>query len=187
MEGRFAIGGSDECGPNDCANPSALPAKGLRMIPRVHGITRFARVPVPHTNDATYTLDTQGNEWIAKREADMGCEALLAEAVTWLLARQLGVRVPDAAFCDAPTERAWLSRRIPDAVHWSALRSNAIANPRETAAIIVLDAIVYNEARHGRNLLATGEDTTTGMTIWAIDADEALIGHVGEVARLELR
>lgn len=140
MEGRFAIGGSDECGPNDCANPSALPAKGLRMIPRVHGITRFARVPVPHTNDATYTLDTQGNEWIAKREADMGCEALLAEAVTWLLARQLGVRVPDAAFCDAPTERAWLSRRIPDAVHWSALRSNAIANPRETAAIIVLDA-----------------------------------------------
>ena len=73
-----------------------------------------------------------------------------------------------------------------------ALVSAAVERHRESARdcshhIIVLDAIVYNEARHGRNLLATGEDTTTGMTIWAIDADEALIGHVGEFARLELR
>lgn len=155
------------------------------MIPLVQGITRFARVPVPHTNDATYALDAQGNEWIAKREADMGCEALLAEAVTWLFARLIGVRVPDASFCDDPSERAWLSRRIPDVVHWSSLRLKTIANPAEAAAILVLDAIVFNEARHGRNLLATGQGTTPGATIWAIDADEALIGHVSDYARLD--
>lgn len=154
------------------------------MIPLVPGITRFARVPVPHTNDATYALDAVGNEWIAKREGDMGCEALLAEALTWLLARQIGVRVPDAAFCADPSERAWLSRRIPDVVHWSSLSLKTIANPREAAAVMVLDALVFNEARHGRNLLATGEDAAPGATIWAIDADEALIGHITDFARL---
>lgn len=132
LEGRSAISDGDEHRPNDDANPTALPAKRLAMIARVHAITRFARVPVPHTNDATYALDVLGNEWIAKREADMGCEALLAEAATWLLARQLGVRVPDAAFCDEPTERAWLSRRIPDAVHWSALACRALRASHNT-------------------------------------------------------
>lgn len=154
------------------------------MIPRVPAITRFARVPVPHTNDATYALDAHGNEWIAKREADMGCEALLAEAMTWLLARQIGVRVPDAAFCDEPGERAWLSRRVPDANHWSAAIAGRIANPAEAGAIIALDAIVFNEARHGRNLLATAAAPGSPFTVWAIDADEALIGHVEEYAAL---
>lgn len=61
---------------------------------------------MPHTNEATYALDAKGRRWIAKREADMGAEALLAEALTWRLARVLGVNTPDAAFCDDPDERA---------------------------------------------------------------------------------
>lgn len=51
------------------------------MIPRVPAIVRLGRVPVPHTNEATYALDAEGRRWVAKREADMGCEALLAEAL----------------------------------------------------------------------------------------------------------
>ena len=154
------------------------------MIPLIPSITRFARVPVPHTNDATYALDTDGNEWVAKREADMGCEALLAEALTWLIARQIGVRVPDAAFCTDPGERAWLSRRLPNAIHWSAELAPQIANPGEAGAIIALDAVVFNEARHGRNVLVTGSGKENAATIWAIDADEAMVGHVAEFTAL---
>lgn len=159
-------------------------ARERRMIPLVPSITRFARVPVPHTNEATYALDASGNEWIAKREADMGCEALLAEALTWLLARRLGVRVPDAAFCDDPGERAWLSRRVPDAGHWTSSATPRVANVSEAAAIIALDAIVFNEARHARNLLLTGEGPDSPVIVWAIDADEARIGHVDDFGEL---
>lgn len=154
------------------------------MIPLIASVTRFARVPVPHTNDATYALDAEGNEWVAKREADMGCEALLAEALTWLIARQVGVRVPDAAFCTDPGERAWLSRRLPNAIHWSAELASQIANREEAGAIIALDAVVFNEARHGRNLLVTGSGKENLATIWAIDADEAMVGHVAEFEEL---
>lgn len=154
------------------------------MIPLLPSITRFARVPVPHTNDAHYAIDSQGNEWVAKREADMGCEALLAEALTWLLARRLGVRVPDAAFCDDPGERARLSRRVPDATHWLPAPAAHIANPAEAGAMIALDAIVFNEARHGRNMLVTAFEDNFSLTLWAIDADEARIGHVEEYAAL---
>lgn len=155
------------------------------MIPRISAITRFDRVPVPHTNEATYALDAEGKEWIAKREADMGCESLLAEALGWLLARRLGVRIPDAAFCDDPGERAWLSRRVPDAGHWTAAAARKLANPQEAAAIITLDAILFNEARHGRNLLLTGMGPDSRLSLWAIDADEALVGHVGEYKALD--
>ena len=97
-------------------SPGGDRARGRSVVPVISSITRFARVPVPHTNEASYAPDAQGVEWVAKREADMGWESLLAEAVTWLLARHLGVRVPDAAFCDDPAERLALSpypRRCP--------------------------------------------------------------------------
>lgn len=170
--------------PFDAASVGNYRRSNANMIPFVPSITRFARVPVPHTNDATYALDAAGNEWVAKREAEMGCEALLAEAISWLLARQIGVRAPDAAFCDADSERAWLSRRVPDANHWSAAIASRIANAGEAGAIIALDAIVFNEARHGRNLLATAMGPEAPYAVWAIDADEARIGHVDEYASL---
>ena len=104
------------------------------MIERVSGILRLSRVPVPHTNDATYTVDARGR-WVARREADMGCEALAAEAITWLLARAVGAPAPDAAFCDDPSERAWLSAWVTDAKHWSPGTAGVIRNPAAAAAI----------------------------------------------------
>lgn len=149
-------------------------------IRRVTSIVRLGRVPVPHTNEATYVLDGEGRRWVAKREADMGCEALLAEALTWLLARAGGVPVPDGAFCDDPQERAWLSAWMPDAKHWSADSADRITNPEEAAAILALDAIVLNEARHGGNLLLVS-DARGGSAAVAIDADEARIGHPADL------
>lgn len=150
-------------------------------ILRVHAIVRFGRVPVPHTNEATYALDAEGRRWIAKREADMGTEALLAEALSWRLARALGVNTPDAAFCDDPAERAWLSRLVPNATHWSAASAGRVENTDAAGAMHALDAIVFNEARHGRNVLLVGP-ADSGLSLVAIDADEALVGHPDDLA-----
>jgi hypothetical protein len=152
------------------------------MIARVAGLVRLARVPVPHTNDATYVLDCEGRRWVAKREADMGCEALLAEALTWLLARRIGVPVPGAGWSEDDTGRVWLSAWVPNARHWSALAQRNIQNAPEAAAILALDAVVFNEARHGGNILLV-PDLGGGASVVAIDGDEALIGHPLELAR----
>jgi hypothetical protein len=152
------------------------------MIERLSGVLRLSRVPVPHTNDATYAVDARGRHWVAKREADMGCEALAAEAITWMLARVVGMPVPEAAFCDDPGERAWLSAWVTDAKHWSVGTAGVIRNPAAAAAILALDAVVFNEARHGGNLLLV-PDLEGGSTVVAIDADEALIGHPAELTR----
>lgn len=146
------------------------------MIPTLPSIARLHVVPVPHTNDATYAVDGSGRRWIAKREADMGSLALTSEALTWLLANAIGAPVPDAAFCDDPSERSWLSSFIPDASHWLPSLADKIANPVDISAILALDVLVYNEARHARNLLAQANADGT-VHLWAIDADEALIGY----------
>lgn len=152
------------------------------MIQRVPHLTRLGRVPVPHTNDATYALDSEGRRWVAKREVDMGCEALLAEALTWQLARRIGAPVPDAAWFEDADGRTWLSAWVPHAKHWAAGTAGTIRNPRTGAAILTLDAVVCNEARHGGNLLLV-PDGGGGSSVVAIDGDEALIGHPGELAR----
>ena len=152
------------------------------MIPRVSGITRLHVVPVPHTNEATYVLDAVGGRWIAKREAEMGSEALVAEAAAWQFARIIGAPVPGAAFCDDPGERTWLSAVVPHVFHWFAAHAPGVTNGEEFGAILAVDVLVFNEARHARNILAeslAGEQ----VRLWAIDADEALIGHPADYRR----
>lgn len=149
------------------------------MIKHFAAISRLQRVPVPHTNDAVYALTDDGLRWVAKREMDMGSEALLAEAISWLLARAIGAPVPDAAFCAAQDERSWLSAWLPEASHWSPRLAAQLANPEEAGAIFTLDCWVWNEARHSRNLLAEGLRDGR-FRLWAIDADEALVGHVDD-------
>ena len=115
-----------------------------RMIRHILAPARLHRVPVPHTNEATYALDAVGQLWIAKREADMGCEALLAEAVGWLLAKRLGVPIPEGAF--DPIERAWLSAYVPNTVHWEPEFCDSLRNPHESGAILTLDLVIFNES-----------------------------------------
>lgn len=59
-----------------------------------------------------------------------------------------------------------------------------MANPREAGAVVARDAIVFNEARHGGNLLVTGSGRDSEVTVCAIDAYEALVGHVLAFASL---
>ncbi|MBT9556523.1 MAG: hypothetical protein IV100_10860 [Myxococcales bacterium] len=57
-----------------------------------------------------------------------------------------------------------------------------IRNSAEAAAILALDAVVCNEARHGGNLLLVPDDRG-GSVVVAIDGDESLIGHPSELAK----
>lgn len=66
------------------------------------------------------------------------------------------------------------------AKHWSSASAQLVDNVGEAGAVHALDAIVFNEARHGRNLLLV--DAPGGrVRLISIDADEALIGHPDEL------
>jgi hypothetical protein len=54
--------------------------------------------------------------------------------------------------------------------------ASRIENIDAAGAMHALYAIVFNEARHGRNVLLVGP-SGSGLSLVAIDADEALIGH----------
>ncbi len=93
--------------------------------------------------------------------------------------------MPDAAFCNDPAERAWLSACVEDVAHWSPAFAGRIANVDEAGAMLALDVWVLNEARHSRNILAEGP-RGGDVRLWAIDADEATVGHIDDYrARLE--
>jgi len=149
------------------------------MIPVVASISRLHRVPVPHTNEAVYALSGDGRRWVAKRESDMGFEALLAEALGWLLARAVGAPVPDAAICVSGAQRTWLSACVQGVLHWSASHAQRVANLESAGAVLTLDAWLMNEARHARNILVE-PGSPSSVHLWAIDWDEALAGHVSD-------
>ena len=148
-------------------------------IDRIETITRLGGVPVPHTNAAVYAVSGDGRRWVAKREEDMGYEALLAEALTWQLGHALGACQPDAAFCE--NERTWLSALVPNVAHWDPRFAERVSNPEQVGAMLVLDLWVHNEARHARNILSEAQTDGT-VRVWTIDADEALVGHIGDFA-----
>ena len=150
----------------------------IPSIEEVDGITRLGVVPVPHTNAAVYAVSGDGRRWVAKREEDMGCEALLAEALCWKLGRAIGAPMPEAAF--DTLERTWLSALVPDVAHWDARFADLVVNPAEVGAMFVLDLWMHNAARHGRNVLT--QPVAAGARVWAIDGDEALVGHIDDYA-----
>lgn len=80
-------------------------------IPIVVSLADGPVVPVPHTGMAVYSIDAQGRKWVRKREENIGCEELLAEAIGWLMGRRLDVPVPDAAFYRGPEGASWLGSR----------------------------------------------------------------------------
>lgn len=51
-------------------------------------------VPVANRSGATYAL-ADGRKWVRKRVLAIGEYGILAEAVGWLMSKQLGLPVPD--------------------------------------------------------------------------------------------
>ncbi len=85
----------------------------------------------------------------------MGTNGLLAEAVGWLLSRQLSIPTPDAAvgYPDDDNERCWLSQRLLHVTHWSPDIIPHLYNLEVLGRMVALDVLVLNEDRHIGNLL----------------------------------
>lgn len=158
------------------AKPPPQEALFPRTIERVTQLGSARLVDVPNTSEAAWVQDAQGREWVVKWEEETGVEGLLAEAVCWLLGRELGVPQPPAAvFIDAQ-RRGWLSGRIPSVIHWDAGKAHFITNPDGLGAILALDAITFNDDRHRRNILLQPDPDELHLRAWAIDSGNALVG-----------
>lgn len=155
-----------------------VPPAGLE---RLTGVTDGDLILVPNGSEARWSLDATGRLWVRKRESDTGFQPLLAEAISHLLGRCLGVRQPAAAVYHDGTEWSWMSHAIPGALeHWSPTLRDRIANPDEVARMLVLDVLTLNEDRHQQNILIEPVEDEAHLRLWAIDSGNALIGHVGD-------
>lgn len=150
-------------------------------IETLTAVTDGALVPIENGSEARWAIDSTGRQWVRKREADTGFQPLLAEAISYLLARRLGVRQPEGAVYADESGLSWMSERIVAAgEHWEPDMRDLIANPAELAAMFVLDALIVNEDRHRRNLLVQPVGDETRLRLWAIDSGNALIGQIDD-------
>lgn len=117
--------------------------------------------------------DTSQRWWVLK---PLQARGILAESVGGLLARLLGVGVPDFAMFDEDDQRGWLSAFIRNAHHWDRSRVGALANPDGIGRMLALDAIIYNEDRNVENFIFEPQDELESFRCWAIDMESALVG-----------
>lgn len=127
------------------------------QVPLVEAIPRLnvedgAELRVAHTETHSWSIDVTGTIWARKRVEVTGIEGLLAEAVSWLLARRLRVPVPDAAVT-LSGDLSWLSKQITPVVHWDAIHQGGITNLLDLGKVLVLDVLINNPDRHAGNLL----------------------------------
>lgn len=154
---------------------------GDSFIPRLSNLTDRQDVLVENSSEASYCTDPSGNEWIRKPEMKTGCEPMLAEMVGYQLSRRLGVHVPDLAVCtDNDAERSVLSRRIPNVSHWSEKSYIMISNLESIGRMLAVDVILFNEDRHGGNILLEQMPGSPLLRAWAIDHGGALCGYPEE-------
>jgi hypothetical protein len=177
------------------AGPRAKPLKLLpsrlqhlrTRIPRVAAanIEVGPRVTVANASRARYAKDLAGHTWIKKSAENIGSSEVLAEAIAWHLCKDLGVPCPDAAICEeADGGRSWLSRQIPHVMSWHSSHARDLAEFRSLGALLTLDAIIANEDRHLDNILV--EPVGKKVRIWAIDAGNARIAVLPQIAALDL-
>jgi hypothetical protein len=155
-------------------------------IPRVGEVLDLGKVPVQNSSEAVYAVDSTGRRWVRKRVSEMGHEALLAEALGWLLSRHLSVPTPDAALSGEGAAASWLSSALPLVKHWSETERDRVRNIRAIGRVLALDAVLMNGDRHAGNILLSPLKKGGRMTAWAIDFDHALVGWPGDYAAVSV-
>lgn len=143
-------------------------------------------MPVQNSSGAVYSVDGTGRRWVRKRVSEMGHEALLAEALGWLLARHFSVPIPDAALTGRGEDASWLSGYLPFVKHWNAAEGTRVRNLRAIGKVLMLDALLMNGDRHAGNVLLAPLKRGDRLTAWAIDFDHALVGWPGDFAALSV-
>lgn len=117
------------------------------------------------------SITADGRTWIRKRVVITGDQPLVAEAVAWLLAMELGLPVPHAAILVAPdhNDTSWLSQEVSPMLQWDDGDAAAVVNIEALGRVIALDTLTLNNDRHQGNLivqaLAPGQ-----LLMWAIDS-----------------
>lgn len=150
---------------------------GGHRLERLAGVVDGEAVPVENGSEARWARDATGRQWVRKRECDTGFQPLLAEAASFLLGRRLGVPQPEGAVFHDGAEWSWMSERIVCAgEHWEPDMRDWVSNLDELGRVLALDAIVFNEDRHRRNLLVVPDGDECHLRVWAIDAGKAEIG-----------
>lgn len=158
----------------------------VHTIRRVGEVQDLGKVPVQNSSEAVYSADATGRRWVRKRVSEMGHEALLAEALGWLLARHFSVPIPDAALAGQGEDASWLSEVLPLVKHWNEAERTRVRNLRAIGKVLMLDAVLMNGDRHAGNILLAPLKKGGRLTAWAIDFDHALVGWPGDFAAVSV-
>ncbi len=158
----------------------------IPKILRLGGVLDLHRVPGRHNNDAAYAVDSTGRRWVKKTAATMGHEALLAEAVSWLLARRLSVPIPDAGVTGQGADAAWFSSYVHNVKHWGDAGNCEVRNLAALGRVLMLDAVLMNGDRHAGNIMLEPSKKGVRMTAWAIDFESATVGYPQDFADLSV-
>jgi hypothetical protein len=153
-----------------------------QRVTRVLSVSDQSLVLVENTSNVTYAADGEGRRWVRKHVTNTGAQPMLAEILGWLLARELGIPVPDGAVAGTGNDVSWLSSYVADVTHWEPARAHLITNLDGLGGALALDAIILNADRHAGNILLQTIDPHH-VVAWAIDHENATIGHPQDFAR----
>jgi hypothetical protein len=143
-------------------------------------------VPVRNSSSARFSRSTDGRTWIRKREMETGYEAVLAEALGWMLANALKVPAPQAAISGQLGDLSWLSEEVPWVNQWHKDRVHYIQNLDDLGRMLTLDAIIHNHDRHAGNILLEPRPTDLELMTWTIDVGDCLLGHPQDLSDADL-
>lgn len=156
-------------------------------IERVTGVLDVRAVEVDHSSEAVFAIDGAGRKWVRKKMLFTGWQPILAESIGWLIGRELGVRMPMGAICGSGDELSWMSSFVPNALHWEAKYVHFVQNLDQFGAMLTLDALLYNDDRHAKNILLVPDQSEEDLVTWAIDVGNAWVGHPRDFAELGLK
>lgn len=152
----------------------------IQQVTRITALSNEADVEFKNSSDAKYCIDYSGRRWVRKF---LTCNCLLAEALSYLLAKRLRVPVPDGAVnYSKDIGPSWLSDCITRVVHWSQESYFFIKNIADIGRMLALDVIVLNEDRHSANILLQATHDETQFIAWSIDMANAIIGEPRDYA-----
>ncbi|MBN1208217.1 MAG: hypothetical protein JXB05_25370 [Myxococcaceae bacterium] len=155
-------------------------------LTRASGLVDGKLVDAENSSEAVYSMDALGRRWVRKKMLYTGWQPILAESIGWLLAREIGLRVPAGAVGGTGNELSWLSAYIGDALHWQRGLAHFVKNIDEFGAMLTLDAIIFNDDRHSKNILLVPDQGEEDYVAWAIDVGNARVGYPTEFAALGL-
>lgn len=152
-----------------------------RALARVRVAEVLAPVATPNRTSAMHVLDDEGRRWVRKRANQRRPRGVFAEALAWLIGREIAAPLPDGAVTN---DGEWLSLTLPGAVPLSREFAARVADVPSIARLLVLDVLCGNIDRHPGNVLLEPLHDGTQWRLWGIDFDRSaleapnsLVGH----------